>query len=120
LNIQSIFLRFCFFFFLSHANPPLTHDNVSALKDAIEAVQNPQDAFIDQMVLVSRLVALRISVKWKVFDAVPATGAITYAELAAKVDSDEELVSTSSLYWYLLLYFVCLLTDSQPCLGPYQ
>lgn len=65
-----------------------------ALKDTIEAIQNPQDAFLDQMVLVSRLVALRIFVKWKVFDAIPATGSITYAELAAKVDAGEEIVST--------------------------
>lgn len=69
---------------------------VGALKSAIEALQNPQDVFLDNMVLISRLVALRIFVKWKVFDAIPATGSITYADLAAKVNADTEIVSTST------------------------
>ncbi|CAK7231322.1 hypothetical protein SEUCBS140593_007886 [Sporothrix eucalyptigena] len=65
---------------------------VDALKGAIEAVQNPQDAFLDTMVLISRIVALRIFVKWKVFDAIPAEESITYADLAAKVNSDTEII----------------------------
>ncbi|KAL1888090.1 hypothetical protein Sste5346_009777 [Sporothrix stenoceras] len=75
-------------------------DLLGALKGAIEAIQNPQDAFLDQMVHVSRLVAMRIFIKWKVFDAVPTTGSITYANLAAKVNAEEEIVTR--LAWVLI------------------
>ncbi|CAK7229134.1 hypothetical protein SCUCBS95973_007117 [Sporothrix curviconia] len=75
-------------------------DVLAALKAGIEAVQSPQDAFLDTMVTTSCLVAKRIFVKWKLFDAIPVTGSITYATLAAKVDADTEIVTR--LAWVLV------------------
>ncbi|CAK7222888.1 hypothetical protein SBRCBS47491_005017 [Sporothrix bragantina] len=75
-------------------------DVVTALKAGIEAIQSPQDAFLDIMVTMSRLVAQRIFVKWKLFDAIPATGSITYSDLAAKADADTEIVTRFA--WVLI------------------
>lgn len=37
--------------------------------------------------------AIRLLIDWKVFDAIPLEGAVSYADLASKVDADEIILS---------------------------
>jgi len=40
--------------------------------------------------------ATRLFIEWKVFEHIPTTGSITYADLAAKVDADTSLISKTT------------------------
>ncbi|OAA57124.1 O-methyltransferase, family 2 [Niveomyces insectorum RCEF 264] len=73
---------------------------IGTTKATLDALQTSQDLFMDNMVQFSRLVALRVFLKWKAFDAIPPTGSITYADLAAKVNADVEIITR--LAWVLV------------------
>ncbi len=45
---------------------------------------------------MAELGAISLFMEWKLFDRIPVTGSISYAELAKSLDADESLVSESA------------------------
>lgn len=57
------------------------------------AAKSPASLGMEAISQLSLIAANRIFWEWKVFDAIPRDGSITYAELAAKVDADLSVIS---------------------------
>ncbi len=66
---------------------------IQTAKQVLAAVQQPADSFVDLMVQMAEILAIRLFIKWKVFENMPASEPITYADLAAKVGAEEGLIS---------------------------
>jgi len=73
---------------------------VETLKSTIAVVNEPQDDIIDLMLGFVQCTAIRLLMKWKVFEHIPASGTISYKELAAKVGGDTSLITR--LCWALV------------------
>ncbi|KAF6814099.1 O-methyltransferase [Colletotrichum plurivorum] len=65
---------------------------VDAANALIAAVKDPADEWFDATADVARLGANRLFWEWKAYDAIPAEGSISYAELAVKVEAEEALI----------------------------
>lgn len=65
---------------------------VDAANALIAAVKDPADEWFDATAEVARLGASRLFWEWKAYDAIPAEGSISYAELAGKVEAEEALI----------------------------
>jgi hypothetical protein len=73
---------------------PLDHARlVDTLRSTVEAVNRPSDDLNDMMMSFVQCTAIRLLLKWKVLENIPAQGTISYKELAAKVGGDENLIS---------------------------
>lgn len=65
-------------------------------QDILQTTQQPLEHLMGALVLIVQFTALRLFVKWKVFENIPTQGPISYEELAGKVGADEALISESS------------------------
>jgi hypothetical protein len=59
----------------------------------VELVHGPRDDIMDIMTGFCQIAVIRLFIKWKVFEKIPATGTISYKELAAAVGADVSLIS---------------------------
>lgn len=70
-----------------------------ALVDAAQAVvaasKGPVDAIMDTMVMTAQMTAMRLFISWKVFEAIPSQGSISFEELGVKVKGDPALLGMS-------------------------
>jgi hypothetical protein len=71
---------------------------VESLKDTLEQARQPRDDLNDLLTSFVHIAAIRIFVDWNVFEKIPATGSISYKDLAASVGSDENLISGSPVH----------------------
>ena len=56
-------------------------------------VKDPADQWLDLLQAITLATANRLFSEWGVFDAIPPEGAISYSELAAKVNAEPGLIS---------------------------
>ncbi|KAK7414433.1 hypothetical protein QQX98_006711 [Neonectria punicea] len=68
--------------------------------DILKTVRKPQERLMESMIVMAELAALRLFIKWKVFEIIPVEGSISYGELAAKLDAEEPLITRLS--WMLV------------------
>lgn len=91
------------------AVPPQQHIQlVKGLKDAAGLVNEAREDLGDLMMSFVQVTALRLLIKWKVFEAIPLEGTISYADVAARVGIDVNLISTP----FLLTSFYSSYTSS--------
>lgn len=65
----------------------------SAASAVLDVIRSPMDQYLDMLIHMAHLGALRVLMKCKTFDALPLTGAITYEALAEKVNGETALIS---------------------------
>ncbi|KAK8849070.1 Methyltransferase fsa4 [Apiospora arundinis] len=83
------------------AVPPQQHIQlVKGLKDAAGLVNEAREDLGDLMMSFVQVTALRLLIKWKVFEAIPLEGTISYADVAARVGIDVNLITRLS--WVLV------------------
>lgn len=51
----------------------------------VTLTQKPEEAWIDQCIIMSEYAAIRLFMKWKAFENIPFDGNISYKELAKNV-----------------------------------
>ena len=75
----------------------VTRDDRSRLSETahgiLRATQQPGDQLVDSFIGVVQLTAVRLFIKWNVFEKIPEQGSISYEELAAKVGAHTSLIS---------------------------
>lgn len=64
-------------------------------KDIVTNAIHPDEVTLDYCIQMGEMAALRMFMKWKMFEKIPKDGAISYKELADSVGADESLVGTS-------------------------
>lgn len=64
----------------------------AAAQDILKTVQSPIEHLMGSMILMVQFAAMRLFVKWKVFETIPIQGSISYKDLASKVGADEALI----------------------------
>ncbi|KAB8067549.1 S-adenosyl-L-methionine-dependent methyltransferase [Aspergillus leporis] len=80
---------------------PQEHEElVITLKSTIDAVNLPRDDLADMQMGFVKAAAIRLLIKWKVFENMPDKGTIPYNELASKVGGD--VVIITRLCWLLV------------------
>lgn len=67
-----------------------------ASRAIMDAIKQPQDDLMESLPKWSEAVAIRLFLKWKVFEIIPKAGSISYHELASKLDADVALISKKS------------------------
>jgi hypothetical protein len=80
---------------------------IDAASKILAAAKDPADEWMDVTAQVALFTANHLLSEWKVFDAIPLDGSISYAELAEKTDCDVVLLSKPSL-------FLCLASVRPP------
>ncbi|KAJ3529362.1 hypothetical protein NM208_g9793 [Fusarium decemcellulare] len=65
---------------------------VAAARDILYEATLPEEQWNEQAAAVGSITATRLFLKWGAFDAIPATGGITYADLAKTLNADESLI----------------------------
>ncbi|KAK7433353.1 hypothetical protein QQZ08_000293 [Neonectria magnoliae] len=65
--------------------------------DILKTVKQPQERLMESMIVMAQLAALRLFIKWKVFEIIPVDGSISYGDLAAKLNAEESLITTGIL-----------------------
>ncbi|CAM1502734.1 Fc.00g075100.m01.CDS01 [Cosmosporella sp. VM-42] len=65
---------------------------VAAAQQVLYEATLPEEQWIEQAAVMGAMTAARLFLKWNVFDEIPARGAVSYAELAKKLDADEPLL----------------------------
>jgi hypothetical protein len=75
------------------ASPEQHAGLVESLKRVVELVHGPRDDIMDIMTGFCQIAVIRLFIKWKVFEKIPAAGIISYKELAAAVGADVSLIS---------------------------
>ena len=66
---------------------------VEAAQRILSLAKSPAGLGMEAIGQLSIITANRIFWEWNVFEAIPRDGAISYAELAAKVDADVSVIS---------------------------
>lgn len=76
-------------------NPsPGAHEElVELLRRTSGVVNQPRDDLADLMSGFVQCTAIRLLVKWEVFEHIPGEGTISYADLASKVACDQSFMS---------------------------
>ncbi len=82
---------------LSGGNPKPLEDIaklklVTATQELLGTVRPPQDAIMGWFAYMGIVSAVHVFQDWNVFDAIPPTGRISYAELAEKVHAEEAVL----------------------------
>ncbi|KHO00652.1 O-methyltransferase [Metarhizium album ARSEF 1941] len=78
------------------ANPTTKQDHVEIIQSAyslLVELKEPMDNVMDQMISLSKFVAMRLFIKWRLFDKIPANGAISYEKLAGCVQAEPGLIA---------------------------
>lgn len=70
---------------------------IDAAHKILNAVQDPADSWVDMTANAAMYTATRLFCDWKVFDAIPLEGSVSYAELGEKTETEESLLSMESL-----------------------
>lgn len=65
----------------------------SIAQQILTTSKEPTPDWMDRMISVMELAALKLFLEWKAFEAIPQQGTILYTELAEKVEADEPLIS---------------------------
>ncbi|KAK3329856.1 S-adenosyl-L-methionine-dependent methyltransferase [Apodospora peruviana] len=75
---------------------------IKAARGVIDAIKQPADEFIEWLTVLGPMTALRLFLKWKVFENIPTADNtnISYQELADKVGGDVQLIIR--LAWVLV------------------
>ncbi|KAK5988975.1 Methyltransferase fsa4 [Cladobotryum mycophilum] len=73
---------------------------VEAAGKLLNAAQQPIDLVLGIMKTSAKFTALRLFIKWKAFETIPAEGSITYTALAERLGADVELVTRMA--WVLV------------------
>lgn len=68
-------------------------DLSSAAEAVVKEIKSPMDQYLDMLINVAHLGALRVLMKCTAFDVLPSTGAISYEELARRVSGETSLIS---------------------------
>ncbi|KAF2832597.1 S-adenosyl-L-methionine-dependent methyltransferase [Ophiobolus disseminans] len=84
----------------TNASPQSHAKLVDTLRSTVEVVNRPTDDLNDMMMGFVQCTAIRLLLKWNVFENLPTEGTISYKELAAKVGGDESLITR--LCWFLV------------------
>jgi len=71
---------------------------VEAAQKVLAAAKDPAGMGMEAIGQLSVITANRIFWEWGVFDEIPATGTISYAELAKKVEADVSLLGETLLW----------------------
>lgn len=79
----------------------------STAQEMLRAVQQPMEQLMASFSFMVQFTAMRLFVKWKVFETLPSQGTISYKELAEKVGAEEALISKSS--HFISIYLANLL-----------
>lgn len=61
-------------------------------QDILKTMQSPIEHLMGSLIMMVQLAAMRLFVKWKVFETMPTQGPISYKSLASKVGADEALI----------------------------
>ena len=87
------------------SNTPERLKVINAAKDAVDLVKVASDDILDWVPLLAQLAAIRLFVKWKVFQNIPIGGdaRISYTDLAGKVGADVALIGTFRLFYNMLM-----------------
>ncbi|WYZ46764.1 hypothetical protein EsH8_IX_000989 [Colletotrichum jinshuiense] len=72
----------------------------SIAQQILTTSKEPTPDWMDRMISVMELAALKLFLEWKAFEAIPQQGTILYTELAEKVEADEPLIRR--LAWVLI------------------
>ncbi|KAF7556981.1 hypothetical protein G7Z17_g1040 [Cylindrodendrum hubeiense] len=85
-------------------SPNLSHEQHAKLtgtaKDILKTVKQPQERLMESMIVIAELAALRMFIKWKVFEIIPGHGTISYKDLALKLGAETSLITR--LAWMLV------------------
>jgi hypothetical protein len=81
------------------SNTPERLKVISAAKDAVDLIKAASDDVLDWVPLFAQFAAIRLFVKWKVFQSIPIgeDTSISYGDLAEKVGADVALIGTFRL-----------------------
>jgi hypothetical protein len=61
--------------------------------DIIDAIKLPQDDIMESLPMWPGALAIRLFMKWGVFEIIPKDGTISYSEIASKLGADVGLIS---------------------------
>lgn len=75
------------------SSPGAHEELVELLRRTSGIVNQPRDDLADLMMGFVQCTAIRLLVKWKVFEHIPGEGTISYADLAAKAACDKNFIS---------------------------
>lgn len=70
---------------------------IKAAKEVTDVAKKQKEHFVDLYMVMVPLTVIRIFIKWKVFENIPASDNISYSDLAAKAGADRSLIGMS---WY--------------------
>ncbi|KPM39218.1 hypothetical protein AK830_g7341 [Neonectria ditissima] len=68
--------------------------------DILNTVKQPQERLMESMIVMAQLAALRLFIKWKVFEMIPSSGSISYEKIATELNAEQTLITRLS--WMLV------------------
>lgn len=71
---------------------------IESADDLLQDLKEPMDHIMGLMVSLSKFCAMRLFIKWGLFDKIPSEGAISYEELASGIGADTALICKISHY----------------------
>lgn len=82
------------------SNTPRRLRVISAARDAVDLIKADSDDVLDWISLLAQFSAIRLFVKWKVFEKIPIgkDARISYQVLAGQVGADVALIGIHSFY----------------------
>ncbi|KAK0716604.1 O-methyltransferase-domain-containing protein [Apiosordaria backusii] len=66
---------------------------IRTAQSIIHAAQDEQELYVHFVVNKVEIIVMRLFLKWEAFEAIPTEGAISFEDLAKKLDADVELIS---------------------------
>lgn len=102
-------------------NPTAKQDHAGIIESTyslLSELKDPLDNVMDQMVHLSKFAAMRLFIKWGLFDKIPTNGTISYQELASGIGAKTGLISMPSKFfmdqvnfvWHLLTWSLKLVS----------
>lgn len=76
-----------------HVSPEQRFQLSNTGHSILRATEEPGEQLMDSIVGTVQIAAMRLFVKWKVFENIPMQGDISYGDLAAKVGAETALIS---------------------------
>ncbi|KAH0594960.1 hypothetical protein MHUMG1_07258 [Metarhizium humberi] len=77
-------------------NPTAKQDHAGIIESTyslLAELKDPLDNVVDQMVHLSKFAAMRLFIKWGLFDKIPTNGTISYQELASGIGAKTGLIA---------------------------
>ncbi|OAA38611.1 O-methyltransferase [Metarhizium rileyi] len=78
------------------ANPTAKQDYLDIIESAdalLIEIKDPMGKAMDQMISLTTFAAMRLFIKWRLFDEIPASEPISYRELASRIGAEMGLIA---------------------------